>query len=224
MTNIADSFLGRLQAQLHDAQGQPLIKALRQGAVADRNVDELIGIIKGVLFDGVLAGEEATNLLRWLECNRTTLDTWPASVIYPRLRDALADGHLGAEEEAELLELLLTTVGNPIPTAAAASDATSLPLTKPAPPIAFDHSSFCVTGHFASGSRNWVFEQISQRGGEIKSGVSARLDYLVIGELGSRDWKHSTHGTKILKAVQLVEDGAPIAIVSEQHWHAHLEP
>lgn len=62
---------------------------------------------------------------------------------------------------------------------------------------------------------------MTQRGGAIAS-VSKKLDYLVIGEIGSRDWIHSTHGRKIEKAVELRNGGARLAIVSERHWQAGL--
>jgi hypothetical protein len=44
----------------------------------------------------------------------------------------------------------------------------------------------------------------------------------VIGEIGSRDWIHSTHGRKIEKAMDYNGRGCRIAIVGEQHWHGYL--
>jgi hypothetical protein len=42
---------------------------------------------------------------------------------------------------------------------------------------------------------------------------------LVIGEIGSQDWLHSTHGRKIEKAIEYNDTGAKIAIVPEKHWY-----
>jgi hypothetical protein len=52
--------------------------------------------------------------------------------------------------------------------------------------------------------------------------ITKDLNYLVIGEVGSRDWIHSTHGRKIEKAIDYNDRGCRIAIVTEQHWHNFL--
>ena len=59
-------------------------------------------------------------------------------------------------------------------------------------------------------------------GGEPAKGVTKKLNYLVIGSVGSDFWRHSSFGTKIVKAAQYCEDGVGIAIVSEAHWVARL--
>ena len=98
---------------------------------------------------------------------------------------------------------------------------TALPLTDPPPPVSFDGRVFCFTGKFYSGSRNWCEQQVVTRGAAVGS-VSRKLDFLVIGEIGSRDWIHSTHGRKIEKAIEINSTGGEIAIVAEQHWHEQL--
>ncbi|MDR5836610.1 BRCT domain-containing protein [Caballeronia sp. LZ034LL] len=206
-----------------DRDGQPLIRAFRGQAVAERKLDELIGIVKGVLADGVVSQGEAEFLLQWLEANREVAAIWPANVIYPRLAEALADGVLDLREEGELLELLLQTVGgNKAPSQGDASDSTMLPLTRPAPAVVFPDRSFCFTGKFFSGTRDWCRRQVHERGGFPAEAITKKLHYLVIGEIGSRDWLHSTYGTKIQKAVSHASTGAPLAIVSEEHWVKHL--
>ncbi|MDR5821759.1 BRCT domain-containing protein [Caballeronia sp. LZ043] len=206
-----------------DRDGQPLIRAFRGQAVAERKLDELIGIVKGVLADGVVSQGEAEFLLQWLEANREVAAIWPANVIYPRLAEALADGVLDLREEGELLELLLQTVGgNEAPSQGDASDSTMLPLTRPAPAVVFADRSFCFTGKFFSGTRDWCRRQVHERGGIPADGITKKLHYLVIGEIGSRDWLHSTYGTKIQKAVSHASAGAALAIVSEEHWAKHL--
>lgn len=206
-----------------DAHGQPLNSAYRREAVAERQIDELIGIVKGVLADGMVHQGEVEFLLSWLNANRAAADQWPAKAIYPRLVAALADGKVDSDEEREILDLLLAAVGgNTAPQVGEASDSTSLPLCKPAPSIVFAGQSFCFTGKFNSGTRDWCQKSVESRGGVSAGTVTKKLDFLVIGDLGSRDWLHSTHGTKILKAVEYRDRGAPLAIVSEQHWFEQL--
>ncbi|BBP99114.1 hypothetical protein BSFA1_42430 [Burkholderia sp. SFA1] len=211
-----------MSAQL-DQDGQPLIRAFRGQAVSERKLDELIGIVKGVLADGSVSQGEAEFLLRWMESNRDVAALWPASVIYPRISAALADGVLDLREEGELLELLLQTVGgNKAPDQGESSNSTTLPLTRPAREVVFAERTFCFTGKFFSGTRDWCHRQVHERGGIPADGITKKLHYLVIGEIGSRDWLHSTYGTKIQKAASYATSGAPLIIVSEEHWAKHL--
>ena len=48
--------------------------------------------------------------------------------------------------------------------------------------------------------------------------MSRAVNYLVIGTLASRDWRFSSHGRKIEKAVKLRGQGVPIRIISERVW------
>jgi len=204
-----------------DTEGQAPNRFIRGEAVADRDVDELIGILKGVLADGQVVAEEARFLANWIQVHTAAGRAWPARVLYPRLQAALEDDVLSPAEESELLGLLLSSVGGNAPANGIPSASTALPLCTPAPVITFTERRFCFTGSCYSGTREWCEAQVIQRGGAI-SGVTKKLDYLVIGEIGSRDWVHSTHGRKIEKAVDYRSAGTPLAIVAERHWHGHL--
>lgn len=207
-----------------DAHGQPVNQWYRGQAVQGRQIDELIGLVKGVLADGVVCQQEVEFLLRWLESNRNATSEWPASVLYPRLAAAMEDGHLDAEEEADIMAMLLQTVGGPsVPgPEEGAAHSTSLPLSAPPPTILVPDHTFCFTGKFASGTRSWCESMVTERGGTALPGITRKLNFLVIGEIGSRDWLHSTHGTKIKKAVDYRDSGVPLHIISEQHWHQEL--
>lgn len=200
-----------------------LITAFRNEAVTDRQIDELIGIIKGVLADGMVSQGEVEFLLSWMDTNRRAAHLWPAKVLYPRLAAAMADGKLDLEEESEILELLTKTVGgNTAPQFGNASDSTRLPFTEPAQPIQFAGQLFCFTGKFNSGLRTWCEQQVTDRGGIASGTITKKLNYLVIGDIGNDNWLHSTHGRKIEKAMEYNAAGGRIVIVGEEHWHGHL--
>ena len=58
---------------------------------------------------------------------------------------------------------------------------------------------------------------IKRNNGLISSGITKKIDFLVIGTLSSRDWKFSSHGRKIEKAVSYRDDeGAKLKIISEE--------
>lgn len=131
----------------------------------------------------------------------------------------LADGALDSDEQKDLLSIIMN-IGRPrtndnliVP---------SLPIDEPAPVISFESRNFCFTGVFDYGSRNDCITITQQRGGVISKGVTKKLHYLVIGNIGSEVWKHTNFGLKIAKAVSYRESGVPIAIIAESRWSDHL--
>ena len=56
----------------------------------------------------------------------------------------------------------------------------------------------------------------------IGASVGRKTHYLVVGSIGNDQWRHSSYGLKILKAVELRGKGCPIAIVGEDHWQRAL--
>lgn len=189
----------------------------------NRAADELVGICRGVLADGAVSAHEAAFLKDWIERNAQYAASFPFDHLHRRLMEGLTDGVLDADEEADLLDTLVHLVGGESDLPGRASLATSLPLCMPSPDLAFPGSAFVVTGTFKYGPRVKVVEAIECRGGEIKTSVSAKINYLVIGEVGSQAWRHSSYGRKIEKAVELRESGKPIRIISEQHWTGFLQ-
>ncbi|MDH5612243.1 MAG: BRCT domain-containing protein [Gammaproteobacteria bacterium] len=201
-----------------DQNGQPLNLLLSRSRLIDRNIDELIGICKGVLFDGAVVQAEAEMMLKWMETNRHAADQWPANILYCRIERMLSDGKLDNNEQAELLDLLIETTGPAAHLYNEPSTSTELPLTQPPPPIEYDGRIFCATGKFITGTRDQVTGIIEERLGSATTKPTKKTDYLIIGEVGSRDWIHSTFGRKIEKAVELNNKGSLINIISEQHW------
>lgn len=199
--------------------------AFRQQAVVERQVDELIGIIKGVLADDVVTQGEVEFLLAWMEANRKVALLWPAKAIYPRLAAALSAGAMQSSDAAEILNLLRSTVGSvtiPDKNFTSGQASTSLPLNSHFP-VTFQGKYFCFTGTFQSGTRMWCQAQIEQRGGIYLNGITKKLNYLVVGVTGNENWLHSTHGRKIEKAIAYQETGCELAILSEEHWYSHLQ-
>jgi len=202
-----------------DSNGQPVNKHFANARLADRQIDELIGICKGMLSDGATNTAEASYLLNWLESNKNASNVWPANVLYPRIKTMLQDNILDNNEEKELLKLLLSVTGGPKTEEYAPSMSTTLPFDKPPPVIQFIDQHFCVTGKLFSCSRAQAFTAITNKGGKTAKTVTLKTNYLIIGEIGSRDWIHSTHGRKIEKAVQLKDAGHAIHIIPETHWY-----
>jgi hypothetical protein len=190
-----------------------------------REMDELIGICRGVLADGFIVERETRFLADWARKNQEVLQVWPARDLAMRLERILLDGTV-SKEESEELKLFLEKMTGETPTSLEkmnrvsienSQSATSLPIDDPAPEIEFVERSFCFTGKCLSGTRAWCINEISLRGGECKP--AEQCDYLVVGSLGSRDWAHSSHGRKIEAAMKRKShSNAWPKIVAESRW------
>lgn len=190
----------------------------------DRTTDELVGICRGLLADGHVSQQEAEFLKGWVERNAEFIGEYPFDRIYAVLADILNDGVIDTDESGDLHDTLIRFVGGEAfdPDSGAASVATSLPLCVPEPAIIYPERTFLVTGTFSYGNRREVHAVIESHGGKVAGNVSRKVNYLVIGDLGSRDWINSNAGRKIQDAIALRTQGLPIAIVAEQHWTSSL--
>jgi NAD-dependent DNA ligase len=170
-----------------------------------------------VIADGVVDEQEAIFIGQWIEAHRDIADRWPVNILYARLTEMLKDGVLSANEQMDLLETLREITGE-TGVFVEADRSTTLPLDRPEPAVTFEGKTFCLTGRFAFGSNLECEETIVELGGIVDSTLGKDTDYLVIGELCSPDWAHTTFGRMIERAVNLREQGQAIAIVSEEHW------
>lgn len=207
-------------AETRDDHGQPK-SIFRKGDVTRRQIDELIGSLRGIMADGELVPKEVQFLNDWIQNNPYAAMEWPASVLHDRIMCAMYDGKLDDDELVEIHTLIAAIIGNKSGELESGVNSTTLPLTTPAPLITHTGKYFCFTGKLFWGKRGDAESLMIKLGGDI-CGVSEKLNYLVVGELSSRDWLHSTHGLKIKRALDMVQQGRPLAIVSEQHWASSL--
>ena len=75
--------------------------------------------------------------------------------------------------------------------------------------------SFVFTGKLSTMSRADAQDKARQAGGSVASSVTAKLDYLVIGDEGSPLYGHGKKGSKQLKAEKLRDEGNDVKIISE---------
>jgi NAD-dependent DNA ligase len=192
-------------------------------------MDELIGFLKGIVADAVVTDGESRRLAEWLLENDEFAHGWPLNVLVARLNAIFADGHASTEEREDLRCLIEDIVGR-CGSDGYESESTRLPLTKPAPEVIFDQNIFVFTGRFCYGTRRNCEREVTERGGRCSDNITLQTSYLVLGELGSRDWIHSCYGRKIETAVKYTEllterhGVSSLSIVSEEHWQSFLCP
>jgi NAD-dependent DNA ligase len=202
MTN--DSYFNRVNA--------PRLKA--------RQVDELIGLAKGIAADGELANSELDYLVRWLVANREITQDPLVSALYRQIQAMLGDGVFTDEERSELLGLLKDFASHPMEMGEPMLS-TAVPFTNPLPTLEFGGRRYCFTGTFAFGTRDACENIVAERGA-VAGSLTKNTDVLVVGHYATESWLHSPYGLKIIKAKGMQDKGHPIAIVPEHHWSTHL--
>jgi NAD-dependent DNA ligase len=188
--------------------------------ISSRQIDELIGIARGVAADGMLNQAEVEFLQKWLAANSAISDQPLIRTLYERIGDILRDGVAEPDECAELLDTLNRFSSRDFELGEVLKS-TSLPLCNPPPSMEFPERAYCFTGTFIYGKRKDCEHAVIARGASSGS-LTRRTDYLVVGVYATESWKHSSMGNKILQACEWRDDGLPISIVSEEHWTKHL--
>lgn len=205
-----------------DKHGQPALRALHATRNQGKSLDELLGICKGAVADGVVNQAEAEFIASWLKVNDDFADQYPANIIRIRLAEYLEDGILDADEREELLGLLKDATGNAV-NVAPINMSSRLCFDDPLPEFDFDGTAFCITGKFAFGTRKDIEREIISLGGQLVGAPKAqRGTMLVVGTLSSRDWKHGNFGTKIEKAMEYRDKGYAVSIIPEDWWAERL--
>lgn len=191
-----------------------------QDRITDRQIDELVGLARGVAADGTLNQAEVEFLQKWLAANISISNQPMIRKLYERINNILLDGVADTEECRDLLDTLNNFSNRDFELGEVLKSST-LPLCDPAPPLFFKGRRYCFTGTFNFGGRGDCEAAVFDRGG-IAGSLTRGTNVLVIGVYATESWKHSSFGNKIIKAVDMREDGVPISIVSEEHWMRYL--
>lgn len=182
-----------------------------------RSMGALLGIAQGLICDKSLNDDEVRFLNAWLNENENISLVWPGDVVHMRVRAVLADGVITDEERVYLLDTLQRMVGRTLEDLDEAAHVSEM-MFDPDPGVSFAGRNFCLTGDFVFAPRKTCAAAIERRGGLVASGVSHKLHYLVVGGLGSAEWKHGSFGTKVEKAMALKKEGATLRVVREDAW------
>ena len=200
-----------------------LVARVSNNRLLNRSCESLIGICSGLIADGELNDKEISYLRMWLLENIDLSKTWPAEVIFRRIEDVLADGLITSDERQYLVKTLEDLVGGSFSdTGAVPTGSSTLPINQNAL-VKIAGNSFCFTGQFIYGTRAACEKAVINLNGKITTTINKKTNYLVIGEMASRDWKHSSHGLKIEQAIESQMNGQNIQIVSEAMWFSVME-
>lgn len=182
----------------------------------------LTGIVTGIVADGQLHDMEIQILSGWLTAHEEVTQHWPGNAIAKLVRQVMEDGVITEEERTHLVGELQAMVGNDFAETGSVSDEViQLPFDDAAPRL-ISGSRVCLTGTFVYGTRNACERLAIQAGLEPSSSVSKKVHALIVGTHVSPDWVNTSYGTKIIRAMELREEGHPILIVRERDWIDNL--
>lgn len=187
-----------------------------------KSMQMLLGICAGIVADNHINETEVHFLNNWLKEYDAVSNIWPGSIIAERVRNILEDGIITDEDRCNLLETLKQITGSHfMDTGSARHEIVKLPFDTTS--IKFHQTIFCFTGEFIAGTRNYCRKITEQLGAITVNTISKKVNYLVIGGLGSPEWIHESFGHKIAQAIHLRETKHPISIIAEKHWHESIQ-
>lgn len=195
------------------------------------SIQQLNGIAHGLLADRSLSDVEISALQDWLSNNEFLSGTYPFDELYSLTASILADGVVTEEERQTLMVALGELVDFRESYNLSAFDFAEMKkkytlggVCALSPELSFSGKSFVLSGESARATREEISEQIAALGGLVKTTVSKKTDYLIVGNEGNPCWAFTCYGRKIEAAIKLRKAGAKVLIVNENDfWDAVLD-
>ena len=165
----------------------------------------LQGLLLGITCDNILTESEVFALKAWLDNNQHLCGEYPFDRAAKAIDKALEDGVLEQHELDEMLEIFKALAAPDFKANSVINDQNDI----------LNEKIYVLTGDFERASRAEVTEFLESKGAKVKTAVSGKTDYLIVGGLGSLDWKCGNYGSKIKKALELKDAGKNIQIINE---------
>jgi hypothetical protein len=177
--------------------------------------ESLLDIVGAIVSDEQLHDSEINFINSWIKAHSEVALKWPGNFISEQVKQILADGFISEDERSYLLGSLKDISEGALEKVSEAAQESDFHPDE-LDVIEFASHTFCLSGNFLLGDKDKCANEIAKRGGLMLAGVTKKLNYLVVGGLGSDQWKHGNFGTKVEKAIQYRSDGIPIKIVHEE--------
>ncbi|MEO9655921.1 BRCT domain-containing protein [Marinomonas sp.] len=181
-------------------------------------LNEFLGLISGIVSDDQVNDDELSYIVDWINNHADLVDDPTVRDVVIKMVEFSKIESLNANDEATLLSFLKQTSGIQF----LETGATDVhPMDHIADTInSMDHTGarICFTGVFDTGSRKQIETIATSLGAITRKDPSKSIDYVIIGSQVSPDWKHTSFGRKIQRAIELRENGHPLTILTESHW------
>lgn len=216
---LSDGFISKDELEELKALITDIIEYGKQSSdEVEDGINELLGLLLGISSDSKLTDGEFTHLDTWLSLNSHLSDKWPANVLIERIKEIKKDGIVDEDEKEDLLETLKQITGQRFEETGATEGATAEVFSDDISEFSHNNIKICFTGKFVCGTRKACEKSASEQGALIAKSITKDLDVLVLGTLASRDWRFTSYGRKIEKALNYQKKGQKIIILSERTW------
>ena len=184
-----------------------------------KSIITLMGLVNGIVCDNQLNDNEVIFLSSWMSDNEEIASSYPANVIYRRVREVLQDGIITQEERDHLLNELKIISGNQFTNTGSALPEHISSIFDDDPHVIIEGNVFVFTGEFLYGTREHCKRVIEKSGGITAASVTSKTNYLIVGSRSSPDWIAENFGRKFQKAAEMVQSGNfEISVVREADW------
>ena len=190
-------------------------------------MQQLHGIIHGIMANNRLTDSEITNLLSWMADYDFLRNTYPFEEIYSLLSSITEDGIITEDERntlraffSDFIDLRESANLNEYELKDLKNKYSIQGICAYHPHIDIPDHLFCFTGASTRATRKEIGNIVKDAGGKFTDSVTKKVEYLVVGADGNPCWAFSCYGRKIEKAMEMRKAGSPILIVNENDfWH-----
>lgn len=181
----------------------------------ESDINLLNGLCKGIVADRQLGIEEINYLDWWLTQNGMLKNNYPGKHLYELVKTIKEDGVIDQGESDLLYKALVDFSGTDLDSGVVDGISSQLPCDA-IDSLNITGATVCLTGNFITGKRSLISKMIEEAGGKVIDRVTQSANYLVIGALSSRDWRYSSHGRKIEKAIEDRDSGKSIVKITTE--------
>lgn len=188
-----------------------------------RAIQELHGVLHGVLADGVVNEKELRGIQDWVGAHEYLKGVYPYDEIESVVVGILKDGVVTEQESARAKAFFKCYANLQLNTRInegelTAEDLSIAGICATCPEIEIGGRLFCFTGISAKGKREVFRTAVTKHGGQFTDSVVQDLNYLIIGAEGNPCWAFACYGRKVEKAMQMRKSGHPVALVHESDF------
>ena len=194
-------------------------------------VQELQGILHGIIADSKINDDEVLGLEKWLNENDYLKGTYPFSEIDSLLTAVLSDRVISLDEKEMLLAFFSSFIDlrksseiDPSMFIELRSKYKISGICASCPDVIIPDHWFCFTGISSRTNRKEISEIVIGRGGYFKDIITDKIQFLVVGNEGNPCWAFASYGRKVEAAMKMRQNGHPIQIINEvDFWDAVVE-
>lgn len=201
----------------------------KQSGYHDRvaaSLQEMQGVLAGILLDGEVKEDEVFGLRKWLDRNQHLRSIWPYDEVDSLLESVLEDGEVSEEEVYLLQNFFSSFLGiTSDDSMSSADDDVPFSLTgicAAGPEIEFHNKQFCLTGEFSVIDHFKVISRLREQRALLVDEPDDKTDYLIVGSGGNPCWAYACYGRKIEAAIELRKQGVPLMIIHEFDFNGAL--